>query len=73
MTGRTNGLRPHVAHWERGLYQVMTRRKVPYTVTDKVRGPQVFTFRLRLADPGDLSKVLRLGEQLALTMGVKSV
>lgn len=68
-----NGLRPYVAQWERGLYQVLSRGAVRYALADKVRGPQVFTFRLRLGDPGDLSKVLGLGEQLALTLGVPGV
>jgi len=51
----------------------MTRQSVVYQQVDAVRGPQVFAFRLRLADPGDLSKVLGLSEQLALTMSVESV
>lgn len=51
----------------------MTRQNVVYQQTDAVRGPQVFAFRLRLADPNDLSKVLRLEEQLALTMNVDAV
>jgi len=40
---------------------------------DRVRSTQVFTFRLRLADPGHLTKTLALGEQLALALGVESV
>jgi S-DNA-T family DNA segregation ATPase FtsK/SpoIIIE len=68
-----DGLRPHVAAWERGLYQTLTRNDIGYNVTDKTRGPQVFTFRLRLADSANLSKALSLDEQLALTMGVQWV
>ncbi len=66
-------LRPFVRNWQRGLWQTMTRQSVPYQQVDAVRGPQVFAFRLRLADPNDLSKVLGLSEQLALTMSVESV
>lgn len=68
-----DGLRPYVAIWERGLYQILTRHSIVYQAADKTRGPQVFTFRLRLADPADLSKALSLSEQLALTMSVSSV
>ena len=68
-----NGLRPYVTTWERGLWQTLSRKEITYQTADKVRGPQVFTFRLRLADPGHLSKALALGEQLALTLGVPSV
>ncbi len=68
-----NGLRPYVATWERGLYQTLTRHSIVYQAVDKARGPQVFTFRARLADPADLKKVLTLSEQLALTMSVSSV
>jgi S-DNA-T family DNA segregation ATPase FtsK/SpoIIIE len=66
-------LRPFVQNWQRGLYQTMTRQSVVYQQADAVRGPQVFAFRLRLADPNDLSKVLGLSEQLALTMNVSDV
>ena len=68
-----NGLRPYVATWELGLYQTLTRQSIVYRLEDKARGPQVFTFRLRLADPADLNKALSLSEQLALTMSVSSV
>lgn len=66
-------LRPYVRSWQRGLWQVMTRQSIVYQQVDAVRGPQVFAFRLRLADPGDLSKALSLDEQLALTMSVANV
>lgn len=69
----TNGLQPYVMTWERGLYHTLTRHSVVYQTVDKARGPQVFTFRARLADPADLKKVLTLSEQLALTMSVSSV
>ena len=62
-----------MATWEHGLYQALVRHSIVYRVTDKARGPQVFTFRLRLADPADLNKALSLSEQLALTMSVSSV
>jgi len=68
-----DGLRPYVATWEHGLYQTLTRHSIIYRVEDKARGPQVFTFRLWLADPADLNKALSLSEQLALTMSVSSV
>jgi DNA segregation ATPase FtsK/SpoIIIE-like protein len=68
-----NGLHPYVGTWERGLYQTLTRHSIVYRIEDKARGPQVFTFRLRLADPADLNKILSLSEQLALTMSVSSV
>jgi len=68
-----DGLRPYVGTWERGLYQTLTRHSIVYRVEDKARGPQVFTFRVRLADPADLNKTLSLGEQMALTMSVASV
>ena len=71
--GGHSGLHPYIATWERGLYQTLTRSDIGYHVTDKTRGPQVFTFRLRLADPADLRKSLSLDEQLALTMSVQSV
>jgi S-DNA-T family DNA segregation ATPase FtsK/SpoIIIE len=51
----------------------MWQAEIPYAVADKVRGTQVFSFRLRLANPSNLSKVLGLSEQLALTLGVPSV
>jgi S-DNA-T family DNA segregation ATPase FtsK/SpoIIIE len=51
----------------------MTRQSIVYRQIDAVRGPQVFAFRLRLADPDDLSKTLGLEEQLALTMNVPAV
>ena len=66
-------LKPYVATWERGLYQALTRHSIVYQAVDKARGPQIFTFRLRLADPADLKKALSLNEQLALTMSVSSV
>ena len=65
-----DGLRSYVATWEHGLYQALVRHSIVYRVADKARGPQVFTFRLRLADPADLKKALSLSEQLALTMSV---
>jgi S-DNA-T family DNA segregation ATPase FtsK/SpoIIIE len=68
-----NELQPYVATWERGLYQTLTRHSIVYQMGDKACGPQVFTFRLRLADPADLKKALSLSEQLALTMSVSSV
>lgn len=70
---KSNRLRPYVATWERGLYQTLTRHSIVYQAVDKARGPQVFTFRARLADPADLKKVLTLSEQFALTMSVSSV
>lgn len=66
-------LQPCVVTWERGLYQTLTRHSIVYHMIDKTRGPQVFTFRLRLADSADLSRTLSLSEQLALTMSVSSV
>ena len=68
-----DSLRPHVAAWERGLYQTMQHSGIACHLADKIRGPQVFTFRVRLANPGDLGKALSLPEQLALTLGVHSV
>jgi S-DNA-T family DNA segregation ATPase FtsK/SpoIIIE len=68
-----NGLRPYVAAWERDLYRVLQRHEVTCRVVDKVRAPQVFTFRLRLADPNHLGKLLALEEQLALVLGVPGV
>jgi S-DNA-T family DNA segregation ATPase FtsK/SpoIIIE len=68
-----DGLHPYVSTWERGLYQTLTRHSIVYQVEDKARGSQVFTFRLRLADPADLNEALSLGEQLALRMSVSSV
>ena len=58
-----NGLRPYVAAWERHLHRVLQRHEVACRVVDKVRAPQVFTFRLRLADPNHLGKLLALEEQ----------
>jgi len=51
----------------------MTRSEIPHVIADKVRGPQIFTFRMRLGDPGHLPKVMGLDEQLALILGVESV
>lgn len=70
---RQDEFRPVVQTWARGVYDVMGRGDVRYAVADAVRGPQLFTFRLRLGDPGDLTKVLSMSEQLALTLGVPSV
>jgi len=68
-----NGLRPHVAAWERALHQALHRQEIACRVADAVRAPQVFTFRLQLADPAQLNKLLALEEQLALVLGVPSV
>ena len=68
-----NGLRPHVAAWEREIQRLAGRNEILCQVADKVRGPQIFTFRLHLADPGHLSKLLSMEEQLALVLGVPSV
>lgn len=70
---RQAGLRPHVAAWERAMHHTLRRQEVACQVVDKVRAPQVFTFRLQLADPAHLSKFLSLEEQLALVLGVPSV
>jgi S-DNA-T family DNA segregation ATPase FtsK/SpoIIIE len=68
-----NDLGRFVTGWQRGMHQTLTRHSIVYQTLDKARGPQVFTFRLRLADPADLEKTLSLSEQLALTMSVNSV
>jgi len=68
-----DGLRPHVAAWQRELDRALRRHELACQVVDQVRAPQVFTFRLRLADPANLSKLLALEEQLALVLGVPSV
>jgi S-DNA-T family DNA segregation ATPase FtsK/SpoIIIE len=68
-----NGLRPHVAAWEQALHGLLRHQEVGCQVVDAVRAPQVFTFRLQLADPAQLSKLLALEEQLALVLGVPSV
>ena len=69
----TDNLRPYVQLWAAGLDQTLAQKNIAYQVRDAVRTPQVFTFRLRLATASDLKAVLGLGEQLALTLGVKSV
>jgi S-DNA-T family DNA segregation ATPase FtsK/SpoIIIE len=51
----------------------LTRHSIVYRIEDQARGPQIFTFRLRLTDPADLGKTLGLAEQLAMTMSVQSV
>jgi S-DNA-T family DNA segregation ATPase FtsK/SpoIIIE len=62
-----------VAHWERNVWNTLLRCDIAHQAVDRVRSTQVFTFRLRLADPRNLSKTLTLGEQLALALGVESV
>lgn len=71
----TDDLVPLIRVWEHGLYRTLQRHGIIYNhrTLDKARGPQVFTFRLKLADPADLKKTLPLEEQLAMMMSVGAV
>lgn len=70
---KRGNLQLYAQMWSRHVWQMMARNEIHCQVADAVRSPQVFVFRLRLGDPGDLRKVLALGEQFALTLSVPSV
>ena len=70
---KRGNLQRDVGAWSYCIWQIMARNEIHCRVADAVRSPQVFVFRLRLGDPGDLTRVLALGEQLALTLSVPSV
>jgi S-DNA-T family DNA segregation ATPase FtsK/SpoIIIE len=57
---------------EQALYGLGRRNKIGFQVAQRIRGPQVMTFRVRLFNPGDLSRLLKLGEQIGLVLGVDS-
>ena len=66
-------LTPFIQTWRYGLHRALTRHSILYRVADQCRGPQTFTYRIALADPADLARVLTLSEQFALVMSVRSV
>lgn len=59
--------------WQAGMDIVLKRHKIAYGIADAVRGPQVFTFRLGLADVSTLPRLLGLREQIAMRMDAASV
>lgn len=59
--------------WGAGLQKTLAGAEIQYAVVKAVRGPQAFTFRLGLADAGQLAKLTKMDEQLALNMGVGDV
>lgn len=55
------------------LYRVITQHNgVHCQIQQRIRGPQVMVFRLALTQPRDLAKMLGLGEQIGLALGVDS-
>lgn len=64
-------LRSWSLHQVEVLYQVVGRHNgIACQVYQRIRGPQVMVFRLVLAQPKDLNKILGLGEQIGLALGV---
>lgn len=57
---------------DRLFYVVTHQNSIPFNIHQRIRGPQVMVFRLGLAQPKDLPKILGLGEQIGLALGVDS-
>lgn len=72
-TAYTTEIARQAMAWQAGMDVVLKRHKIAYGIADAVRGPQVFTFRLGLADVSTLPKLLTLQEQIAMRMHAPSV
>lgn len=62
-----------VFDWERNMIYLLRSHKIRAAVVDRCRASQIFTFSLALQNPSDLTKLLRLGEEISLVMHVEAV